>query len=88
MPTKLVNAALTMRPASRDARAGGLAPASLAWRGMARRNARAGGIYLMMGILGGFALGAVTGQTMVGALAGTALGIAGALLVWLLDRRR
>jgi hypothetical protein len=57
-------------------------------RGMARRNARAGGIYLMILILGGFAWGVATGQAMLGVLAGTALGVAAALLFWLLDRRR
>ena len=55
---------------------------------MARRNARAGGIYLMILILGGFAWGVATGQAMLGVLAGTALGVAAALLFWLLDRRR
>lgn len=55
---------------------------------MAKRNDRAGGIFLMVGILGGFIWGIATGQAMLGALAGTALGIAAALLLWLLDRRR
>jgi hypothetical protein len=55
---------------------------------MARRNPRAGGILLMLGILVGFAIGVATGQLMLGTLAGTTIGIAAALLVWLLDRRR
>ena len=55
---------------------------------MARRNAHAGGIFLMVGILAGFIFGAAMGQTMAGVLAGTGLGIAAALLVWLVDRRR
>lgn len=60
----------------------------LAWRGMARRNAKAGGIFLTMGILAGFAWGITRGEPMLGILAGTALGIAAAVLLWLIDRRR
>jgi hypothetical protein len=55
---------------------------------MAKRNAQAGGLFLMMGILGGFVAGVATGQTMLGTLAGTGLGALAALTVWLLDRRR
>lgn len=55
---------------------------------MARRNAQAGGIFLMVGILGGSAWGVATGQSMLGVLVGTALGVAAAVLLWLLDRRR
>ena len=66
----------------------GSASARLAWRGMARRNARAGGIFLMAGILAGFAWGVASGEPMLGILAGTALGIAAAVLLWLVDRRR
>ena len=67
--------------------AGSLA-ARLAWRGMAQRNARAGGIFLMIGILAGLAWGMARGEPMLGILAGTALGIAAAVLLWLIDRRR
>ncbi len=42
----------------------------------------------MAGILGGFAWGITTGQPMLGVLTGTGLGIAAAVLVWLVDRRR
>ena len=66
---------------------GSIAP-RLAWRGMAQRNAKAGGIFLMVGILAGFAWGVARGEPMLGILAGTALGIAAALLLWLVDRRR
>ena len=59
----------------------------LAWRAMAKRNARAGGIFLMAGILGGLAWGLASGEPMLGVLAGTALGIAAAVLLWLVDRR-
>ena len=55
---------------------------------MARRNARAGGIFLMVGILAGFAWGVASGEPMLGILSGTALGIAAAVLLWLVDRRR
>jgi hypothetical protein len=55
---------------------------------MARRNARAGGIFLMIGILGGSAWGVAAGQPMLGVLAGTGIGIAAAVLVWLVDRGR
>jgi hypothetical protein len=54
---------------------------------MAKRNARAGGIFLMAGILGGLAWGLASGEPMLGVLAGTALGIAAAVLLWLVDRR-
>ena len=54
---------------------------------MARRNARAGGIFLTLGILGGFAWGVSAGNPMKGILIGTALSALAALLLWLLDRR-
>ncbi len=55
---------------------------------MATRNSKAGGIFLTVGILAGFGLGIAVGEPMKGILAGTAIGIAAALLLWLLDRRR
>ena len=55
---------------------------------MARRNARAGGIFLTIGILAGFGLGAASGNPMQGILIGTAVGAAAAVLLWLVDRRR
>ena len=55
---------------------------------MAKRNAQSGGIFLMAGILGGFVWGVASGEPMLGALAGTAIGIAAAVLLWLIDRRR
>jgi hypothetical protein len=54
---------------------------------MARRNARAGGFFLMVAILGGSAWGIARGEAMLGVLSGTALGIAAAVLLWLFDRR-
>ena len=55
---------------------------------MATRNARSGGIFLTIGILAGSIWGVAVGAPMKGVLIGTGLGIAAALLVWLLDRRR
>ena len=55
---------------------------------MVRRNARSGGIFLTIGILAGFGWGTAAGEPMKGVLAGTAVGAAAALLMWLYDRRR
>jgi hypothetical protein len=54
---------------------------------MVRRNARAGGIFLTIGILAGLAWGVSAGNPMKGILIGTGLGALAALLLWLLDRR-
>lgn len=67
---------------------GGAAVRPLAWRGMAKRNTQAGGIFLTVGILVGFGWGAAAGDPMKGILIGTALGAAAAVALWLLDRRR
>jgi hypothetical protein len=55
---------------------------------MARRNHAAGGFFLVLAIIGGFAWGAMSGLPWHGAVIGTAIGAALALIVWLLDRRR
>lgn len=55
---------------------------------MQSRNTQAGGIFLTIGILGGFGWGIAVGEPMKGVLIGTALGALAALLLWLLDRRR
>jgi uncharacterized membrane protein (DUF4010 family) len=55
---------------------------------MARRNHAAGGFFLVLSILGGFAWGAMSGMPYFGALVGTAIGIILAVSVWLIDRRR
>ena len=54
---------------------------------MAQRPSRAGGIFLTVGILAGFAWGIAVGNPMKGVLAGTAIGVSAALALWLLDRR-
>jgi hypothetical protein len=54
---------------------------------MAKRNARAGGIFITIGILAGFTWGIAAGNPMKGILIGTALGALAALAMWLLDRR-
>ena len=55
---------------------------------MNRRATHAGGFFLILAILGGFLWGALSGMPFFGAILGTAIGIALALLVWLIDRRR
>ena len=50
--------------------------------------AQAGGVFLMIGSLGGFAAGIAMGNPVGGAVIGTAIGIALALLIWAIDRRR
>jgi membrane associated rhomboid family serine protease len=49
---------------------------------------RAGGFFLVLPILIGFFWGLTSGRAMQGAVAGLAIGLVLALLVWLLDRRR
>jgi hypothetical protein len=56
--------------------------------GMARRTPMAGGFFLMAAIIGGGVWGIAIGNPMKGLLVGTGLGIAAAVLVWLVDRWR
>jgi hypothetical protein len=65
-----------------------LRPALWHEAGMARRNHAAGGFFLVLAIIGGFAWGAMSGLPVHGAIIGTLVGIVLALGVWLLDRRR
>lgn len=53
---------------------------------MIQPDTRAGGFLLFLLILGGLVLGIVFGSPILGVLAGTAAGIAVALLVWVGDR--
>lgn len=46
----------------------------------------AGGIFLAIGTIGGVVIGASLGEPSLGFLAGLAIGIAAALLVWLGQR--
>lgn len=48
----------------------------------------AGGVFVTIGSLAGFAAGMALGDPLGWTLVGTAAGIALAVLVWLLDRRR
>jgi hypothetical protein len=55
---------------------------------MGARTSRAGGCFLTLCILAGFPLGLAIGNPMKGVLIGTGLGIALAVVLWLIDRRR
>jgi len=53
---------------------------------MTRRTPIAGGFWLILPIVAGFAWGLVTGQATLGVLVGLALGIVLAAAVWAVDR--
>lgn len=53
-----------------------------------RNTTKAGGCFLTLYILAGFPLGLAIGNPMKGILIGTAIGIAIAVTVWLIDRAR
>ena len=55
---------------------------------MRQNKSLAGGCFLMAAILAGTIWGVWAGEPMKGVLAGTGIGIAAALLVWLVDARR
>jgi hypothetical protein len=55
---------------------------------MEKRFTQAGGCLLAFAILIGFVFGAATREPMRGVLMGTIAGIAIAVLLWLVDRRR
>lgn len=52
-----------------------------------RNSSKAGGCFLTICILAGFPLGLSMGNPMKGILIGTGVGIALAVLLWLIDRR-
>jgi predicted lipid-binding transport protein (Tim44 family) len=54
---------------------------------MTRRNTRAGGCFLTLGILAGLAGGIAIGNPMQGILTGTGIGVLAAVFLWLADRR-
>ena len=78
---KLVNRSFTMFRLERQADL-------CHWRRMARRTPRAGGFFLMAAMIGGAVWGIAIGNPMKGLLIGTGIGIAAAVLVWLVDRLR
>jgi hypothetical protein len=55
---------------------------------MAQRNTLGGGCFLIIPILIGFIAGMATGNAYRGVLIGTGIGIALAVAIWLIDRRR
>ena len=55
---------------------------------MNARTTQAGGCFLTISILAGFAVGISLGNPMKGGLIGTAAGVVLAVLLWLIDRRR
>lgn len=73
--------ALTINRAFRARGASGMGPDM-------QRTTQAGGCFLAIFILGGFVYGLISQNPMKGVLIGTGLGIALAVLVWLLDRMR
>jgi len=55
---------------------------------MTKRNPIAGGFLLIVPIIAGFAIGLLDGQALSGALIGLVVGIALAVVIWLIDRSR
>ena len=51
------------------------------------RSSRAAGALLALTIMGGAVAGVMLGQPSAGVLAGTGVGVAAAVLLWLRDRR-
>jgi hypothetical protein len=55
---------------------------------MTSRNSRAGGVFLVIAIFVGLVWGIAAGNPMQGIIFGTVAGVALAVAVWLMDRRR
>ena len=68
----------------------GMIGGAVAWGGMALPppSPNAGGFLIAAAVVIGAIAGLLLGQPTIGILAGTALGVAGALIVWLRDRAR
>ena len=81
LPTKVVNGSLTIFPVARRS------PVCHG-PGVAQARATSGGIFIALGVLIGFVVGIVKGQPTIGVLAGTALGIAATLILWLVQTRK
>ncbi len=63
---------------------------TVAWGGMASPtpSPKSGGVLIAGAVVIGAIAGVLLGQPTIGVLVGTALGVAGALIVWLRDRAR
>ena len=79
--TSIVNTALTIIRGFRRRGASGMGPDM-------HRTTQAGGCFLAIFILAGFVYGLIIQNPMKGVLIGTGVGIALAVLVWLIDRMR
>ncbi len=55
---------------------------------MTERTPKAGGFFLILPIIAGFAWGLATNLAMQGAIVGLGIGLVLALIVWAVDRRR
>jgi len=55
---------------------------------MTRRSPAAGGFFLIAPIVAGFLYGMTTGEAMAWTMIGLVVGLALALIVWAVDRRR
>lgn len=76
---------------SRASQAGTLASRRGTWQGSTMADtppSAAGGILIALCSIGGTAIGLMQGQVTIGFLAGLAIGAAGAVAIWLRDRRR
>ena len=55
---------------------------------MKKRATQAGGFFLILPVVVGFAYGLTTGEAMAWTFIGLAVGLVLALAVWIIDRRR
>jgi hypothetical protein len=52
------------------------------------KKSMAGGVFILIGLLGGVIIGAVYNQPSAGMVIGMGIGIATATLIWLIDSKR